>query len=158
MRNRITYIFILVVSFLITNAFLCTKKSNLNSINSCDSINKIDTLIQQIVSKDYIFMTVTGDTSKIDYLVTNEFIQKGKEFTGIGSRKIITMNRSKIESLYGGIIYIDRIYFNIDTTIAELKVVYFILGKYRATTTLFKYNFDTNNCKWILEDSTLFLH
>jgi len=154
MKNKIFFLFILLVSFIISNSFFCTKENN------CNSVDKVDLLIKEVLSKLYIYMSGPGDTSDTDYLIANEFIKSNKEYTGPASEyhKIITVNKNESDTLDGGRIYIDRTYFNLDTTTVELKVQYLTNNKRVATTTLFRYRFSIINCKWILEDSTRYIH
>lgn len=149
MQNRITYIFIVLISFFIVNSFLCTKK------NKCDSVDKVDLLVKDILSKDYIFVLFPDDLFRINYLSSGGYIKPGRVFIGRDSIPVVSLPNDTLKHKEFNRISIYNIRSNFDTTDVTLKVAFLISWRYTRKVMYFHYLFDETNCNWILKDSTI---
>ncbi|MBL7129481.1 MAG: hypothetical protein ISS16_10935 [Ignavibacteria bacterium] len=149
MKNRITYIFILLISFLIVNSFLCTKKNN------CDSVDKVDLLIKDILSKDYVYATFLDQPFKLTYLCSEGYIKPGKVFIGRDSSPVVSLPYDTLKHKDINSIYIYDIRSNYDTTDVTIKVASLIYGKYNGNDVDLHYLFDEINCNWNLESHSI---
>lgn len=119
--------------------------------NACDSINKIDALVQDIVSRDSIYILIRGDSIKTKHLLSNDFIKPGKVFKGPDSLIIISINKDTTRTKDISLLYFYDATFSEDTTTAFLKVAYIPLAIKPVVETVLKYKFDKISCKWIME-------
>lgn len=154
MKKLLKLLFISLIIFL----FCCQKGKNSSEYLRCDSLNKYDTLIQLILNKEYLYMAGPNDTTKLDVILQNEFIGNNKFYKNKFNDIIYSIPQSKIDSVYNGIIKLDFINFSSDSNTVNIKVIYFTPSKWKATTTEFKYFFDSVECKWFLLDSLLKVH
>ena len=145
MRNRIIYIFILFISFLSLNSFICTKKNN------CDSVDKVELLLYDILSKDYVYTTFLDQPFRINYLSSEGFIKPGRVFKGHDSIPVVSLPEDTLKHKDFNRIYIYNIRSNFDTTYVTLKVASLLFGRYNGNDIDFYYLFDETNCKWIIE-------
>ncbi len=128
------------------------------NFNNCDSINKVDALINAILNKRYAYTFIIGDTIKSKYLISNRFINSGKKFIGIDSIPIYTINKDSVENeTISKFVFYDE-FFNPDTTNAILKVDYLANGWKDTKTIIFKCTFNNITCSWNLKDSAIILY
>jgi len=150
-----------LTSFLIFVLFFC--KHNFESVGSkCDSTKKVDSLIQDILFKPYLYSS-GPDERRIDFIIENDNIPVEKSFKNEFSEDIKVVSENKIDSLDARIIKFDSINFAYDSLQVNVKVNYYSppnkYKKRRLRNTLkLIYNLDTLNCKWQLIDSTILVH
>ena len=152
MKNKILFLFILLVSFIISNSFFCTKNNN------CDSVDKVDILVKDILRKDYIYTFLRRDKYRINYLLSRGLIKPGKVYIGRDSIPVISIHNDTINIQAVSRISFYDIRSNYDATEVSLKVDYYSIGIIYCKTTDFHYLFDKENCKWILKDSSQFIY
>lgn len=158
----------MIVVLIILGVVFYLSYVELNSFNrfpqdslACDTNGKIDSLITIIVNKPYIYMSSDyGQRKDIDYLVTNLLVRENVEYdyNQLVKRRILTINTNRIDTLDADVIHLDSIYNSENFHKINLRVLYYIAGKRRSTTTKFSFEYNDSNCSWILKDSILKVH
>lgn len=131
------------------NPFDCGKT------NQCDTVNKVELLARDILSKDYIYVLFPDDLFRINYLNSDGHIKPGRVFIGRDSIPVVSLPNDTNKHKGFNKIYIYNIRSNFDTTNINLKLVYLLYGRYVRKEIDFHYMFDINNCNWILKDSSI---
>ena len=149
MKNKIILLLILLVSFIISNSFFCTKENN------CDSVDKVDLLLKDILSKNYVYTTFLDQPFKITYLSSGGYIKPGRVFIGRDSSPVVSLPCDTLKHKDFNTIYIYDIRSNNDTTDVTIKVSSLLYGRYNGNDIDFHYIFERTNCNWILESHSL---
>lgn len=149
------------VIFLSILSVFCQQKEEVSQDLRCDSLNKIDSLIQDVLLKPYLYSSGPGE-SRIDFIVENEVITKEKSFKNEFHEEIKVIDKEIFDSSIGRIIRFDSIEVT-NSNSAKVKVRYFSpLDEHNQrrlrNTIVLKYLFNSKNCKWLLTDSTILVH
>ena len=141
-------------------SILCNEKRIISSGSKCDSINKIDSLIQDVILKPYLYMGGPYDSTRQKYILERELIPEHKIFRDRFEEQVPVLKLDQYDSVYAGIIKFDTIKFTNNFQNAKIRVSYFSPSdkKISRTINIFQYAFDTVNCKWILNDSIMLVH
>ena len=124
MKSNNINIFLLLVLIFSLTFFSCSKKSDevyKSSSTICDTVNKIDLLIRDILSKKCIYSLVRDDTVRFNYLMSNKFIKPGAKYIGYNSIPILSVEKDSIVNKNASQIYISDAHFNYHTSYANLK-------------------------------------
>ncbi|MCB0728864.1 MAG: hypothetical protein KDD00_15475 [Ignavibacteriae bacterium] len=149
----------LFVFFLVIFSIFCQGKKNISLNSNCDSINKMDSLIQDVLFKEYLYSYGPNDSIRKDFILESKNISIKKIYKNEFQEPIYVINQNQIDTMYGGIIKFDLIEFSSDSLNVKLKVKFFSpSNKYLRTINLFEYTFDSLKCKWKLIDSTINVH
>ncbi len=170
--SKLKFIFLLLAVFINLQCNLKRDSENNQTIeksSTCDSSNKVDLLIQDIMKKKYIYTIVDEDTNSYDpnrynYLISDGFVKPQKiyfaslkhspRYAGPDSIKVISIDKDSILNKRKSRIYLFVKYVNSDTTSIKLTINYSVFENITTTETTFNYYFEKSNCKWILKDST----
>jgi len=154
-KVRIIIVIILLGIFL---AITC-QKNYVDHWKSCESFNLVDSLIQDVINKTLSYSYDLHEYKvDVNYIISTELIPDGKVYKSNFVEKVLSVNKNKFDSLDKGIIILEDIKFNFDSTNAKIRTEYYLSPKLHVKTNLLEYYIDTVNCKWILKDSTLILH
>lgn len=151
---------LLFATFFLVCSFCALRNTGITgdvNVSNCDSVNKIESLIQEIVSRPYLYMLSPNDTSKDTYLIANQFVKPGKVYVGPFDRLVITEERKDINMHFISVLIVKKTEFNSDTTKAHIEIEHSSNNRIN-TGAKFCLSFDTTYCKWIVTDSVYFVH
>ena len=158
----------IVITLVLLN-LQCAHYENKKLSTDCDSINKADLLMIDILKNKNICTIFGVDTNyynpdRFNYLVSDGFIEPGKvfyaavkpppSFKGPDSIKVISIDKDSIRNNEIGHFFVKVKQTNSDTTQINLVVDYTLLGRIPATESTFEYVFDKRKCMWVLQNST----
>ncbi len=135
--------------------------------DECKS-GKIEILLEDVFKKSYLFpiLPIAGGTDssfRYNYLYLKNIPSPNKDFyinaqlykdeTRIDTVRLILI-KDLSKKLDANLVYISLEETNKDTSNIKLKVSYGLVGNITQSEAVYRYEFDTENCKWIMKDST----
>ncbi len=142
------------MGIIFTFSLFCQVKQNSSSSNPCDGLKKMDTLIQNVLDKKYIYTWVADQDSSTGYVLSNDYIKVGNEYRSGFFDKITVIRKNETDSKFENYLGFSFFKINEDTTKVKLET-YYVLFNRVSRTNKFDFSLDTVNCKWILNDSTM---
>ena len=145
---------------LVSNKQYCIMKMDYDYLSkNCNSENKTEELVKDILHKRYIYAFV-DEKYKYIYLAANDFIKPGKIYNVFDSIKVISTQADSMNKGYRRI-YFNKVNFNKDSTKFNVEVEYMTyirqVGDNRpklfpTKISRFTYILNTKNCIWELKD------
>jgi len=131
-------------------------KESKNSTFECINLNKMDSLITNILRIGQIYgYSEEAKNRGYEVIQSNDLIKEGKEYlTNWGNLlKSIDSTNIKKDKITGGIIEFRSIEFNMDSTESNMEIMYYGNHNRAYQKTLLSFEFKEQKCEWLLVKS-----
>jgi len=161
--NKVMKIKMSIIGFLLIIVFNiiigCKSKNDYkevsNSLNKCDETDKIDSLIQKIVTFPNLYNRFPD--CKDNYLISNTLLITRLTYKG-NYGKAFYFTKNILINEMACTIFIDSTNFKEDSTLVNVVVGYYPMYKYRARTMHITFEYDKKACNWSTLDTSEEIH